>query len=88
LNAYFAACRLVQISPEAEAALDAADVKIIYAMAHAPEKTLSILVRAENGIWQTSVGGFGDKTPPMKDHEVLEWAKKVCAKREEGCTVS
>jgi hypothetical protein len=46
-------------------------------MAHAPEKTLSILVRAENGIWQTSVGGFGDKTPPMKDEQILAWAKKV-----------
>jgi hypothetical protein len=48
-------------------------------MAQAPEKSLGILVRAENGFWQTSVGGFGDKTPPMKDEHIFEWAEKVCA---------
>jgi hypothetical protein len=52
-------------------------VRIIYAMAHAPEKSLGILVRAENGFWQTSVGGFRDKTPPMKDEQIYEWAQKV-----------
>jgi hypothetical protein len=67
----------VQLSPEAEAALADADVRIIYAMAQAPEKSLGILVRAENGFWQTSVGGFGDKTPPMKDEQIFEWAEKV-----------
>jgi hypothetical protein len=70
-------CRLIKLSPEAEAALAAADVRIIYAMAHAPEKSLGILVMAENGVWQTSVGGFGDKTPPLKDDQIFEWAKKV-----------
>ncbi|WIA20116.1 hypothetical protein OEZ85_005967 [Tetradesmus obliquus] len=85
------ASTLVKLSPEAESALAAAEVRIIYAMAHAPEKSLGILAQAENGVWQTSVGGFGDKTPPLKDDGIFDWAKKEVwhpsiAALLEGCT--
>lgn len=69
--------RLVRLAPEAEAALAAANIKVIYCMAQAPIKTLGIIIKTEGGTWMVGVGGYQGHHPPFQDDKILQWAEKV-----------
>ncbi|WIA29949.1 hypothetical protein OEZ86_000048 [Tetradesmus obliquus] len=67
---------LVRLAPHIDAGLAAADVHGVAAVAVPPERTFSLIMRLEGGLWMASVGGHQGVHPERDEAQLLQFARE------------